>query len=70
MEELSSQHNSHLLLALKALLQKQEAGTQEEIRAALEKQGFLVNQTKISRLLQQIGAIKIREHEHVVYRLS
>jgi transcriptional regulator of arginine metabolism len=39
---------------------EREASTQEEICLALEKKGFEVNQSKISRLLRKIGAIKIK----------
>ncbi len=58
-----------LILAVQELLQKKTVGTQEEIKAALEKQGFVVSQVKISRILHKIGAIKLNEGNQVAYRL-
>ena len=58
-----------LIIALQELLQNKTVGTQEEIRDALQKQGFTINQVKISRVLHKIGAIKINEGAKVVYRL-
>lgn len=61
---------SLLISALKALLSTGKIGTQEEIKIALVQQGFSVNQSKISRLLRKIGAIKITNDEgHIVYAL-
>ena len=57
------------IIAVQELLQKKTVGTQEEIRDALQKQGFTVNQVKVSRILHKIGAIKITEGDKVVYRL-
>ncbi len=57
------------IIAVQALLQKKTVGTQEEIKSALQKQGFVVNQVKVSRVLHKIGAIKVNEGEKVVYRL-
>lgn len=48
-----------LIGALRTLLMGREASTQEEICIALEKKGFEINQSKISRLLRKIGAIKV-----------
>lgn len=58
-----------IILAIQNLLQEHAVGTQEEISAALHKQGLDVNQVKISRVLHKIGAIKVNEGGHVVYRL-
>lgn len=56
--------------ALKALLMAGSVGTQEEIKHALEQQGYPLNQSKISRLLRKLGAIKItNEHKEIVYTL-
>lgn len=44
--------------ALRSVLQIRESSTQENICHILEKQGFDVNQSKISRLLRKIGATK------------
>lgn len=56
--------------ALKSLLNKGTAGTQAEFIKALEKQGFEVNQSKISRLLRKMGAVKVVDSlGDIVYRL-
>src|SRR4051812_2861549 len=43
---------------LRDILAKKGAGTQEELREELEKEGFEVNQSTISRNLRKLGAIK------------
>jgi len=48
-----------LVEALRYLLLGRKANTQEDICASLEKQGYAINQSKVSRLLRKIGAIKI-----------
>jgi len=58
-----------LIIALQDLLQKNTVGTHEEIREALQKEGFIVNQVKISRILHKLGAIKMTEGDRIVYRL-
>lgn len=45
--------------ALRKILLEGNAQTQSEIRQALEDQGISVSQPKISRLLNQIGAVKV-----------
>ncbi len=45
--------------ALRAILLKGQAQTQLEIRQELERQGITVSQPKVSRLLHQIGAVKV-----------
>ncbi len=65
----SKPNQAEVLVALHEVLQKKEVGTQEEIRQALELQGFSLNQVKISRLLNKIGAIKMNEGKRTVYRL-
>lgn len=65
----SSASKADLIVAIQTLLRNKMVGTQDEICAALEKQGFVVNQVKISRLLHKIGAIKMSENNRVVYRL-
>jgi transcriptional regulator of arginine metabolism len=60
---------AQLIIALQELLQKKIAGTQEDIREALKKQGFLVNQVMISRLLHKIGAIKMHKDDKIIYQL-
>lgn len=57
--------------ALKNLLQRGEVGTQADIKQALAKQGIVVNQSKISRLLRKVGAIKmVNEHGEAIYSLA
>lgn len=48
-----------LIEALRDLLIGREASTQEHICSALETQGYDINQSKVSRLLRKIGAIKV-----------
>ena len=45
--------------AMRNLLLERRANTQEDLCAVLEKQGYAVNQTKVSRLLRKMGAIKV-----------
>jgi transcriptional regulator of arginine metabolism len=47
-----------LLTALENLLLSGSVGTQEEIKEAFECQGIKINQSRISRLLRKLGAIK------------
>lgn len=55
---------------LRLLLQSREASTQEEICRSLEDKGHEINQSKISRLLRKIGAIKITNaQKQTVYSL-
>ncbi len=55
---------------LRKLLQEGTVGTQEEICAALELMGHIVNQSKVSRLLRKIGVIKSKnEQGEIVYHL-
>ena len=57
--------------ALRALLRIRKASTQEDICAALEKSGYEINQSKASRLLRKIGAIKVvNERGQTVYSLA
>ncbi len=49
---------STLLQALKTILQREQAHSQEDIMAALQAVGHVVNQSKISRLLRKLGAVK------------
>jgi transcriptional regulator of arginine metabolism len=59
-----------LIEALKALLRGRQASSQEEIRAHLEKKGYEVNQSKISRLLRKVSAVKVENKRgEVVYSL-
>lgn len=59
-----------LLEALHNLLVQGTTGTQEEIKSNLMAQGFEVNQSKISRLLRKVGAVKTNnERGEIVYSL-
>lgn len=59
-----------LIEALKQILWSGKASSQEEIVTALEAEGHDVNQSKISRLLRKIGAVKItNEHKQIIYTL-
>jgi len=56
---MSKKLESKLVEALKELLFERETNTQDSLCHALEKAGFEVNQSKVSRLLRKIGATKI-----------
>lgn len=53
-----NKENQSLIECFRDLLSKGKARTQEDLKIALHKQGFEVNQSKISRLLRKIGAVK------------
>lgn len=56
--------------ALKALLLSDAVSTQEEIKQSLIAAGHAVNQSKISRVLRKLGAIKItNERKQIIYTL-
>ena len=56
--------------ALRQLLLDELTATQEEICAKLEEQAYDVNQSKVSRMLRKLGAIKSKNKEdQVVYCL-
>lgn len=71
MPEKKKEKKSHSLLdALRILLMGRQARSQEALCATLEKLGYAVNQTKISRLLRQVGAIKVTNAQgQAVYSL-
>lgn len=48
---------------LRKILLEEKARTQSEIQDAFKQQGIVASQPKISRLLHQIGAIKLIDHE-------
>ncbi len=59
-----------LIEDLRRLLIEGIATSQEELCAALESHGHPINQSKISRLLRKIGAVKSKnEHGQIVYHL-
>jgi transcriptional regulator of arginine metabolism len=60
-----------LIEAMKTLLMGRKANTQENICSVLEKQGYDVNQSKVSRLLRRMGAIKVvNEQGQTIYSLA
>jgi len=56
----------HLQQALRALLVNGQASSQEDICLQLTNQGFEVNQSKISRLLHKLGAIKTKNEQGLI----
>ena len=58
-----------LITAIQDLLRKGSIKTQEDIRKALHREGFEVNQAKISRVLHKLGAIKMPQENQAAYRL-
>ena len=55
---------------LREILVDGKAGTQSEIKLALQERGIDISQSKVSRLLHQIGAVKIVDnHGKTHYRL-
>ena len=71
-DEKSTTQASQLALTedLRGLLQAGKVTTQEDICAALEALGHAINQSKVSRLLRKVGAVKSKnEQGQVVYRL-
>lgn len=54
-------HDANTLLeALSEILRKGSASTQQEICEELSAQGFAINQSKISRMLHRLAAIKVK----------
>lgn len=65
-----TQESQSLVEALRLLLMGRKASSQEHICSALAIQGYEVNQSKISRLLRKINAIKVVNAEgQTVYSL-
>ncbi len=61
---------SSRLQALRDLLQKEQSSTQDDLRFAMERLGFAVNQSTVSRDLRRIGAVKIATSSgQTAYRL-
>lgn len=48
---------------IKRLVQEKKIGTQEELKAELEKLGIRVTQATLSRDLREIGLLKLRDEE-------
>lgn len=61
---------STILETLKSILLVSNLKTQDDIKQALELKGYRVNQSKISRLLHKVGAVKItNENKEIIYSL-
>jgi transcriptional regulator of arginine metabolism len=64
------QNSQSMMDSLRDLLSKGTARTQEDLKISLQKKGFEVNQSKISRLLRKLGAIKVLDSQgEIIYRL-
>ena len=62
--------SQEVIEALRELLLESKASTQDEIALALKTKGFELSQSKISRLLHKIGAIKVNNAKaESTYRL-
>ena len=58
------------LMVLRQLIREGDASTQEELCEALEKKGFEVTQSTVSRDLRRIGAMKTTNSDgEIIYRL-
>ncbi len=66
---MDSLKKKELYSILRRLLASGFFGTQDDICKVLEKHGFKVNQSTVSRLLRRLGAVKYVEGEKIVYRL-
>ena len=59
------------LQALKKLLSSEQSSTQDELKSALEKLDFELNQSTISRDFRRLGAVKLSDPSgRTVYQLS
>lgn len=65
------QHYKARIEALRQILQEGELRTQVDLLEKLQEKGFGTTQPTISRDLNRLGAIKIKDHQgRTVYRLS
>lgn len=63
-------HTTDIINQVKTLIRQGEISTQEAICAHLEALGYDINQSKISRVLRKIGAVKTKNEDGlVVYHL-
>jgi transcriptional regulator of arginine metabolism len=70
MTQSSAYDSKRLLTALHEILSRGTASTQQEICAELIRQGFAINQSKISRMLHKLAAIKVKNAQgQTGYRL-
>lgn len=64
------QQSQNLKIALKELITNQHISTQQGLCKAMQDLGFHINQSTISRVLRQIGAVKTKDtHNRVTYCL-
>lgn len=56
--------------AIRALLSDSEIETQQELRELLVAEGFDVTQATISRDLDAVGAVRVKDNGNAVYRLG
>ena len=69
-EKPQKQLRNKLKAALKDLINNQSIATQKGLCDALNSMGFQINQSTISRLLRNIGAVKTKDMSgQVIYRL-
>jgi transcriptional regulator of arginine metabolism len=62
--------NPELISIFKLILNEQRFGSQIELAQALSLYGFNITQTRVSRLLKKLGAIKVRNHKNnFIYKL-
>ncbi|CUS47321.1 MAG: transcriptional regulator of arginine metabolism ArgR [Idiomarinaceae bacterium HL-53] len=68
---MSTSHQDPLTEAFRSLLKEERYASQAEIVEALQKQGFhTMNQSKVSRMLSKLGAVRARNgREEMVYCL-
>src|SRR5690554_213076 len=71
MELMTTSHQDPLTEAFRTLLKEERYASQAEIVAALQEQGFhAMNQSKVSRMLSRLGAVRARNgKEEMVYCL-
>ena len=66
----NSATNPALITTFKLLLNERRFGSQLELVTALSSHGFNITQTRVSRLLIKLGAIKTRNHRNdFIYKL-
>ena len=69
-DEMNEESQNRLIEDMRNLLFEGQLTTQEGVCAALASMGYSINQSKTSRLLRKVGAIKSKnEKGQIVYRL-
>ena len=67
---MKKENTKNISFVLRQLLLDGRVGTQDAICKTLEKQGFSTNQSKVSRLLNKLGAVKVNDSQgNTSYRL-